>query len=69
MLWLLATAGFHLYLRVVGDRNPVLGAFGGGVIVMTWIYLLSLFMLVGGELNAMLADRGQKGAREGGSSF
>ena len=54
-LWLLATGGFSLYLRLVGDRNPVLGAFGGGVIVMIWVYLLSLALLVGGELNAVLA--------------
>lgn len=56
-LWLLATAGFHLYLRLMGDRNPVLGAFGGGVIVMTWVYLLSLALLVGGELNGLLDKR------------
>ncbi len=54
VLWLLASAGFHLYLRVVADDNPVLGAFGGGVIVMTWVYLLSLALLLGGELNATL---------------
>lgn len=57
VLWLLATAGFHLYLRIAGDRNPVLGAFGGGVIVMLWVYLLSIALLVGGELNAILAAR------------
>lgn len=54
VLWLLATAGFHLYLRVAGDRNPVLGAFGGGVIVMTWVYLLSIALLLGGELNTIV---------------
>lgn len=53
-LWLLATAGFHLYLRIAADGNPVLGAFGGGVIVMTWAYLLSLALMLGGELNATL---------------
>ncbi len=57
VLWLAATAGFHYYLRILGSRNPVLGAFGGGVIVMTWVYLLSLALLAGGELNATLTDR------------
>jgi membrane protein len=56
-LWVLASAGFHLYLVVVGDRSPVLGAFGGGAIVMLWAYLLSISLLVGGELNAVLQDR------------
>jgi len=56
-LWLLATAGFHAYIRVVAEGNPVLGAFGGGVIVMTWVYLLSIALLLGGEFNAVLRDR------------
>jgi membrane protein len=57
VLWLLATAGFHLYLRIVGERNPVLGAFGGGAIIMIWAYLLSVALLVGGELNAIWEER------------
>ena len=55
-LWLGASAGFHVYLRIAAGGNPVLGAFGGGVIVMTWVYLLSLSLLLGGELNATLHD-------------
>jgi len=54
VLWVLASAGFHLYLRFAAGTNPVLGAFGGGVIVMLWVYLLSLALLLGGELNATL---------------
>ncbi|WNB86929.1 YihY/virulence factor BrkB family protein [Cellulomonas sp. ATA003] len=56
-LWVLASAGFHVYLRFAAGTNPVLGAFGGGVIVMLWVYLLSLALLLGGELNASLHDR------------
>jgi membrane protein len=59
--WLLATGGFSVYLRVVGERNPVLGAFGGGAIMMVWIYLLSVALLVGGELNAVLQERAARG--------
>ncbi|CAN5345230.1 YihY/virulence factor BrkB family protein [soil metagenome] len=56
-LWLLATLGFSLYVRVVGGNNPLLGALGGGVIFLTWVYLLSIAMLVGGEINAILQQR------------
>lgn len=59
-LWLVGTVGFNAYLSLVGDRNPLLGAFGGGVIVMSWAYLLSISILLGGELNAVLA-RGRDG--------
>jgi membrane protein len=67
VLWLIVTAGFHLYLLLTADANPVLGAFGGGVIVMIWVYLLSLALLVGGELNATLdarRDRSASGATD-----
>ena len=57
VLWLLGSGGFHLYLVLVSGENPILGAFGGGVIVMVWVYLLSLALLLGGELNAVLLDR------------
>lgn len=57
VLWVLASVGLRLYLEVAADRNPVLGAFGGGVIVMLWVYLLSVALLVGGEVNALLHER------------
>ncbi len=61
-LWLVASAGFRVYLEIAADGNPVLGAFGGGAIVMTWAYLLSLALLLGGELNAVLMQRPAGGA-------
>ena len=64
-LWLTASAGFRLYVGVAAARNPVLGAFGGGAILMTWAYLLSLSLLLGGELNATLLER--RAARAGGA--
>jgi membrane protein len=66
VLWVVATAGLHVYLRVAAGANPVLGAFGGGAIVMIWVYLLSLALLLGGEVNATL-DRG-RGRDEGAGS-
>jgi membrane protein len=62
-LWIAASAGFHLYLTLAAGANPVLGAFGGGAIVMTWSYLLSVALLLGGELNAVL-HRGGRRRRE-----
>ena len=52
LLWGAASAGFRVYLGFAAATNPVLGAFGGGAIVMIWVYLLSLSLLLGGELNA-----------------
>ncbi|CAN5321813.1 YihY/virulence factor BrkB family protein [soil metagenome] len=57
LLWGAASAGFRVYLGFAAATNPVLGAFGGGAIVMIWVYLLSLSLLIGGELNAVLLQR------------
>ena len=57
LLWLIVSAGFNIYLRVAADTNPIYGVLGGGLILLVWLYLLSLSLLVGGELNAVLAAR------------
>lgn len=64
VLWAVATLGFRLYLAVVAGTNPVLGAFGGGAIVMIWVFLLSLGLLLGGELNDVLGARRHLRERE-----
>ena len=57
VLWLGASVGFNLYLRVALQTSPVFGALGGGLIVMTWLYLLCFGLLTGAELNAVLLTR------------
>lgn len=57
VLWLLASAGFNIYLDVALASSPVFGALGGGLIVMTWLYLLCFGLLAGAELNAVLLAR------------
>ena len=57
VFWLAASVGFNVYLEVVVRSSPVLGALGGGLILMTWFYLLCLGLLVGAELNAILLAR------------
>ncbi len=61
-LWVGASLLFSSYLAVVVPRSPVLGALGGGLILLTWLYLLCLSILVGAELNATLLAR--RAARE-----
>lgn len=60
--WIVASLGLHAYVVLAAGANAVLGAFGGGAIVMIWVYLLSLALLLGGELNATLHS-GKDGSR------
>lgn len=53
----LASVGMRTYLDVAAGGNQVFGVLGGALVVMLWFYLLSLSLLVGAELNAILAVR------------
>lgn len=55
--WLLVSLGFRLYLVVAAQGNQVFGVLGGAMILLVWLYLLGIGLLVGGELNAILAHR------------
>lgn len=57
VLWLGASALFNLYLDVALGASPVFASLGGGLIVMTWLYLLCLGLLIGANLNAILLAR------------
>jgi membrane protein len=57
LLWLAASYGLNLYLELIVSSSPIFGALGGGLILMTWFYLLCVALLAGAELNAILLAR------------
>ncbi len=58
-LWLIVSLGFRLYLLVAGQGNEVFGVLGGALTLLVWLYLIGIGLLLGGELNAILAKRGR----------
>ncbi len=66
-LWVLVSVAFRLYLHLFGG-NPVFGILGGALVVLVWLYLLSLALLLGAELNAVLAARAEVAATQDGMS-
>lgn len=57
VFWALASVGFRFYLSLAAGANQVLGTLGGSLIVLLWLYLMSIGLLLGGELNAVVAHR------------
>ena len=57
LLWLAASYGLNVYVNTVVTTSPVFGALGGGLILMSWFYLLCVALLAGAELNAILLAR------------
>jgi membrane protein len=52
--WVPATVGFNFYVRHLAAYNKMYGALSAFVIVMVWIYLGSLIILIGAEINCEL---------------
>ena len=57
-MWLLCTAFFGWYLQRYVDYSVIYGSLGVGIALLTWMYLISLVVLIGAEFNAMLFPRG-----------
>jgi len=61
VLWFLATALFGWYLQRYADYSLIYGSLGAAIALLVWMYMISLVILVGAELNAMLFPRAMLG--------
>ncbi len=62
-LWMVATWGFGLYVSSFGDYDATYGSIGGVIILLTWFYISSAIFLLGGKINAILAQASNEGRR------
>lgn len=56
VLWLLATAGFGIYLRF-SNPGSAYGGVGSVLVLLFFLYVTGIVFLIGAELNALLAKR------------
>ncbi|WHT22802.1 YihY/virulence factor BrkB family protein [Crossiella sp. CA-258035] len=59
LLWVLASAGFALYVANFGSYNKTYGALAGVIVFLVWLWITNLAVLLGAELDAELA-RGKR---------
>ena len=52
--WLLASGAFFLYVAELSTYAATYGAFAGAVILLVWLWLSSVVLLFGAELNAVI---------------
>lgn len=55
--WIVFTLGFGFYVAHFGAYNETYGTLGGVIVLMVWMYLSSLLLLAGAELNALFMER------------
>jgi membrane protein len=62
VLWILASVGFGIYVESFGERGyaETYGSFAGVIVLILWLFLSSLAVLIGGELNAELERQSQR---------
>jgi membrane protein len=53
--WLLASIGLRLYVTHVPGYNAIYGSIGGVILLLLWLYASSVALLVGGQINAVIA--------------
>jgi membrane protein len=53
VVWLIASAGFALYVKYF-PNNKTYGSFGGVIVFLTWLWISNIALLLGQEMNAEL---------------
>jgi membrane protein len=55
--WVIASVVFTLYVSNFGSYNRTYGSLAAVIILLLWLYWSNMLLLIGGELNAVLARR------------
>lgn len=62
----LVSMGFAFYVNNFGNYSRIYGSIGAVIVLLTWLFLLAIIIIMGGEINATLAfDREGKERRKG----
>jgi membrane protein len=65
-VWLLASLGLGLYISHFGNYNKTYGSLGAVIALMLWLYVTSIIIIVGAEVNSELVK--MRGDRLAGQS-
>jgi membrane protein len=55
--WTLTSFGFSYYVNHFGNYSKIYGSIGAIIALMTWLFLSSVIILIGGEINATISYR------------
>ena len=55
--WLLLSFGYGLYIEFAGSGNSAVGVVGALLLGLTWMWLAVVVLLVGAEINGIIAER------------
>jgi membrane protein len=53
--WIISSLLFSFYVNQFGNYTKTYGSLGGVIVLLIWLYLSSIIIIFGGEINATLA--------------
>lgn len=51
---IIVSIGFAFYVNSFGNYSKIYGSIGAVIVLLTWLFLMSIIIIMGGELNAVL---------------
>ena len=60
-----ASLGFSWYAQSFGNYSATYGSIGAVIVLMLWLYIAGLSILIGSEINALIARRAQEAKEQG----
>jgi membrane protein len=60
VLWIVGSIAFSVYVSNFANYNATYGSLGAVVVLLTWLYLTSLVVLLGAEINAEIERQTRK---------
>lgn len=55
--WTIVSVGFSYYVNNFGSYSKIYGSIGAVIALMSWLFISSVIILIGGEINATIAYR------------
>ena len=65
VLWAIVSLLFSWYAKEFGNFNKTYGSLGAMIVLMTWFYLSSFVVLLGGQINAELEHQTKRDSTKG----
>lgn len=57
MGWLIVSLGFSFYINNFSNYSKIYGSLGAVIILITWLYITSIILIIGGEINSTIVIR------------
>lgn len=58
--WIIASLGFSYYINNIANYSRLYGSVGAVFVLMTWLYITSMILILGAEINSVLTIRSKE---------